>query len=398
MIVKITGNKFKNSRLFLKINDISNASRIVDFFENNNNQIVICPNSILMDPMIFKIEETGDDAYTIYTSSNTCRSNTWDFGLFTSGSTGNPKLFGFNHYQLEQTLKDYKKIYSITENSVIISTLPFHYNFTYIAGYKLSNYYKAKFLYFDNINHLINNLNFLKKKYENVVLLSNPIVMNEIYKSTDIFQGNILIDSGGAPLSKSSIKWYRNNGINLREGYGLTETYSYSHFDYEATEESLGTVGTERKCINTYIDFLDKKPIIFMESTTNAFGVELDITGELKSVINNSKISTGDLGSLDKKKRLTILGRESDNIVSGLWPKDILNLIGDILLNKCAIILTPCHNKIIIKTWEKLEKSDEIRIIDLISESTNNKNLNFIFDYSRGICHSYKLDRKIMLS
>jgi long-subunit acyl-CoA synthetase (AMP-forming) len=54
----------------------------------------------------------------------------------------------------------------------------------------------------------------------------------------------VLVDSGGAPLGITGISDFRDRGIDVREGYGLTETASLTHFDTEATAASLGTVGT----------------------------------------------------------------------------------------------------------------------------------------------------------
>ena len=51
-----------------------------------------------------------------------------------------------------------------------------------------------------------------------------------------------LAGSGSAPLPPSLIQWYRKLGLNLIEGYGMTEDFAYSHTMTE-THNDVGYVG-----------------------------------------------------------------------------------------------------------------------------------------------------------
>ena len=44
--------------------------------------------------------------------------------------------------------------------------------------------------------------------------------------------------SGSAPLPAELIRWYRKLGLNLFEGYGMTEDNSYSHHLQRAVQRS----------------------------------------------------------------------------------------------------------------------------------------------------------------
>ena len=48
--------------------------------------------------------------------------------------------------------------------------------------------------------------------------------------------------SGGSPIPKEVIEWYRRLGLELLEGYGMTENFSYSHTS-AACEVRPGYVG-----------------------------------------------------------------------------------------------------------------------------------------------------------
>lgn len=45
--------------------------------------------------------------------------------------------------------------------------------------------------------------------------------------------------SGSAPLPPDLLSWYRNLGLELLEGYGMTENFNYSHI----TKPGRGRVG-----------------------------------------------------------------------------------------------------------------------------------------------------------
>jgi hypothetical protein len=56
---------------------------------------------------------------------------------------------------------------------------------------------------------------------------------------------------------------------------------------------------------------------------------------------DHSTLLTSDLGHIDPAGRLRLLGRSDDYEVSGLWPRDTLDLIGDLLGVRCALVRHP---------------------------------------------------------
>jgi long-subunit acyl-CoA synthetase (AMP-forming) len=55
-----------------------------------------------------------------------------------------------------------------------------------------------------------------------------PIVALDALKSLGLDQV-VLASSGSAPIPSELIAWYRRLGLNLLEGYGMTEDFAYSH-------------------------------------------------------------------------------------------------------------------------------------------------------------------------
>ena len=76
-------------------------------------------------------------------------------------------------------------------------------------------------------------------------LLSIPIIKGIVAKKvlTTLGLDQVkLAGSGSAPLPPSLIQWYRKLGLNLVEGYGMTEDFAYSHTMSE-THNEVGYVG-----------------------------------------------------------------------------------------------------------------------------------------------------------
>ncbi|MEV6987461.1 AMP-binding protein [Sphaerisporangium sp. NPDC051017] len=256
----------------------------------------------------------------------------WDLAMFSSGSTtGNPRGYGFIRHQLDTVTAWYESIYQTTRDSVIITALPAAYNFTFVAGALLAARLGARLHLADTFRDVLLDAVRLAATADRVVVLANPVVLDQV--TTDMrLPGHVLIDSGGAPLSTTAITYYRSHGVDVREGYGLTETASLTHFDTEAVTTSVGTVGTAMPSVGTTITTEAGRPII--EVTTPAVGVPLDPAEPPSGPV----LRTTDLGHIDDHGRLRILGRADDYPIGGLWPRDTLDALGPVLGQRCALV------------------------------------------------------------
>jgi long-chain acyl-CoA synthetase len=115
--------------------------------------------------------------------------------------------------------------------------------------------------------------------------------------------------SGGAPLGRELAEWYADIGIQIHEGYGLTETSPVIAVNTPGAHK-LGTVGKPLANVEVQIaddgELLVRGPSIFKgywnrpEETRNAF-----VDGWFK---------TGDIGQLDSEGYLSITDRKKDLI------------------------------------------------------------------------------------
>lgn len=319
-------------------------------------------------------------------------SSDWVLGMFTSGSTGAPQLFGFSTSQINKTLDWYHSIYKVDENSLIITAMPVTYNFSFIAG--VCNMASVGGTFISANPSLVPRI--IEKegaKYDRIVILANPVLLDNFSDKIFEFKNlNLLVDSGGSPLSKNAIKIYRECGIDLREGYGLTETCSLTHFDTEAIADSIGTVG--KGLADCRVEFVRINNRDYARIFTQNLGCKLKYDGSFAEENTEGGYLTTDIVRYDKDGRLELLGRKDDACINGYWPKDTLDLVGEIIGVKCSLV-QHIEEDIVITFLKDDISIDIVAIKELIVEKIKCSEDNIkLFINDQEMLHSMKIKRK----
>jgi len=114
--------------------------------------------------------------------------------------------------------------------------------------------------------------------------------------------------SGSAPLPADLIRWYRRLGLQLFEGYGMTEDNSYSHTSNERYSEP-GYVGVAMPGVEVKLseegEVLIKSPGQF-----SGYYKQPELTAE--SFTGDGFFRTGDLGERSPEGMLKITGRAKE--------------------------------------------------------------------------------------
>ncbi len=139
-------------------------------------------------------------------------------------------------------------------------------------------------------------------------LLRIPIIRGLVRKK--ILKGLGLAEvrfagSGSAPIPGEVIAWFRLLGLELLEGYGMTENSSYSHMN-KPGHVRVGYVGSPQTGVEHKIDDSGE---ILVRSPGNMMGYykEPGLTREVLE--SNGWLHTGDMGEIDAEGRLKITGR-----------------------------------------------------------------------------------------
>lgn len=142
-------------------------------------------------------------------------------------------------------------------------------------------------------------------------LLSVPIISSlikkKIRKSLGWSNANAIV-SGAAFLPQELIEWYGKLGINILNGYGMTENCCVCSYLDSSSGEGSGSVGKPWDQVEIKIgengEILNKSPYLLKEYYKNP--------GYTNEVLIDGWFNTGDKGYLDDHGYLHITGRVKD--------------------------------------------------------------------------------------
>lgn len=111
--------------------------------------------------------------------------------------------------------------------------------------------------------------------------------------------------SGSAPIPESLLHWYGNLGLQVLEGYGMTETFNFSHLN-QPGKTRVGYVG------NTY-DGVEHRIAhdgeIQVKTPGMMMGYFKNEDANQEAMTDDGWVRTGDTGEIDDEGRLKITGR-----------------------------------------------------------------------------------------
>ena len=135
--------------------------------------------------------------------------------------------------------------------------------------------------------------------------------------------------SGSAPIPAELISWYRNLGLELLEGYGMSENFNYSHI----TKPGRGRAGYIGHPYDDVECKLSEEGEILVKSPGTMLGYykQPDLTAEVMT--EDGFLKTGDRGEIDSDGRLRITGRVKELFKTSkgkyVAPAPIENLINN---------------------------------------------------------------------
>ncbi len=287
--------------------------------------------------------------------------------LFTSGTTSKSKIVALSHKNICSNLMDISEILDVNSEDVFLSFLPLHHVFECTVGFLFALYKGAQTVFCDGIRYIPDNMKeykvsvmasvpaiyerlfkIIRKNIEQKGLLQEILEKEEIYKTStmeekkqafkiihEMLGGNIkLLISGAASLDITIEEKFRKLGINIVQGYGLTETSPVIAIGTNKFYK-LGSIGktvpsVEAKVINCNKEkvgeLVVKGPSIMLEYYDNKKAT--------KEALEDGWFHTGDLAKIDEEGYIFICGRKKSVIVlkngKNIFPEEMENLINRI--------------------------------------------------------------------
>ena len=316
-----------------------------------------------------KLVENGDKKYDKIEANP----NEMSIMLFTSGTTNEPKAVMLSQKNICTNLTDIACWVKLYPTDRLLSFLPIHHTFECTITFLYGFYSGCTVAFCDGLKYIQKNL----AEYKISIFVAVPLVLETMYKKItkaieekgktklintmskisnvllkckidlrrvffkqvlDNFGGNLrLVLYGAAPMNKDTIIGFNNLGIDLIQGYGLTETSPVisAETDKEKRPGSVGLVlpSLEAKIINPDEngegELAVKGPSVMMGYYKNE--------EENKKALKDGWFYTGDYAYIDKDGFLFITGRKKDIIVlkngKNVYPQEI-----EFLINKLPYV------------------------------------------------------------
>lgn len=258
--------------------------------------------------------------------------------IYTSGTTGNPKAIvtTFRHIGYQATHGP--KHLDYTEHDRLISYLPLAH-ITERALVQYCGLYSGSTVSFtetlETFPEDVRNANptvfisvpRLWMKFQSGILAKVPQKKLERMLKIPILSGIVkkklktqlglqnarLCASGAAPISPAVIHWFHKIGINICEGFGMSETSGVSTVNYPFRRDKIGTVGAPIE--GTYVKISEEGEILLGgDGIVSQYYKDPEKSAE---TFKDGWMHTGDRGQIDADGYLRITGRVKELFKTG---------------------------------------------------------------------------------
>ena len=289
---------------------------------------------------------------------------------FSSGTTGTPKGVMLSHGNITSNVSAVLEPFFAGEDDVFLSILPLHHMFESTGGFLIPLAAGARVHYLSSLNPRL-----LVEAMQNegiTICLMVPALARLIHKrimsnvdslsgakklvfkmlfgisgaclSMGFRVGHLLFSqvkknlgpnlryfaSGGAALDPKIARDLLIFGIEVLQGYGLTETSPVTHANPPGVPNRIGTVGPPIPGVEAQImpvegaDEGEGEILIRGSNVMQGYFENPELTAE---VLRDGWFHTGDIGRLDSDGYLTICGRSKNVIVSeagkNIYPEEV---------------------------------------------------------------------------
>jgi len=315
--------------------------------------------------------------------------------LFTSGTTGSAKGVMLSHRNLCFNLYQMCKMIYVSPDDVFLSVLPLHHAYEATCGF-LGPLYRGSTVAFSEEPRLM-----LQEIQEvrPTVMLCVPLLLETFYQricegirrhgmekevASAIRMTNLLtteklrmgarkrvftamhqslggrlrlLISGAAPLDPDVAAGLRDFGFNIRQGYGLTECSPIAALNRDElyNDASVGLATPD-----TLLDIYDMQNDGVGEIRFRGENVMLGYYGmpdETARVLRDGWFYTGDLGYMDEKGFLFIMGRKKNLIVTAdgenVFPEELEGLLA--------------HNRFVKESVVVGKKDEQTQAVSLVA-------------------------------
>lgn len=287
--------------------------------------------------------------------------------LYTSGTTDTAKAVMLSHKNISENLMNMCSMLYIDDKDIFLSILPIHHTYECTCGFLCQIYRGSTIAYCEGLRHIIKNL----KESKCTVMLGVPLVFESMYRQImnqaikskgegkikfaiglsntlrklgidirkklfkqihEALGGYIrMFISGAAGIDPQIAKGFRELGISLVQGYGLTECAPIVALNRDICYKDEAA-GLPLPNLQVEIDSPDEDGIgeIKCKGSSVMIGYYEDPEATAEVIIDGW-FYTGDSGFIDKDGFVHITGRKKNVIITGngknVFPEELETLL-----------------------------------------------------------------------
>lgn len=259
--------------------------------------------------------------------------------IYTSGTSGNPKGVTLTHANLLADAQAIAEWFGFDSETRTLCILPLFHNNGQIVTFLAPLWAGGSTVMIKGNVSLIAFWDFIDKykaNWTSVIPTILSVLLSFKRKRKDNHMKGIIC--GGALLPQSvQIQFEKVYNVPIYEGYGLTETTSFSSFNpLKTSERKIGSIGKELPVNEMLI--MDEEGNAFPDNSTgeicirgyNVFLEYCNLPERDKIAFSGGWFHSGDFGYKDKDGFFYISGRKDDLIIKGgenLYPREIENVV-----------------------------------------------------------------------
>ncbi len=265
--------------------------------------------------------------------------------IFTSGTTGKSKGVMLTQANLAENVISVD--YTTDPGTTLLSVLPIHHAYCLVMDWLKGFSLGTTVCINDSLLHMVRNMSVFKPQ----VMLMVPLMIETIDKklasvdasvpklavAAQVFGGNLkIIFTGGAHLDPFYIQKFAEYGVEVLEGYGMSECSPVISSNTEAMHKE-GSVG--KPLSNVEIGFDNGEILVKGSSVMKGYYKMPEETAE---TLRDGWLHTGDKGYIDEDGFLFINGRVKNLIIlsngENISPEEIENklaldaLVGEVIV------------------------------------------------------------------
>ncbi len=250
--------------------------------------------------------------------------------IYTSGSTGKPKGVVHNFKAMAVSCAGFQQVLKLTPEDRFLSYLPLAHVFERAAVESASMWSGCQLFFADSLETfsadikrarptLFQSVPRLWLKFQQGVFEKMPadklrtmlkipilggIIRRKVLSGLGLEHTRMAV-SGSAPIPAELIEWYNDLGLEMLEGYAMSENFAYSHLALPGRTRA-GYVGEPLPGVEAKIS---PQGEVLVKSPGSMVGYHKDPALTAACFTEDGFLKTGDRGEIDEMNRLKLTGR-----------------------------------------------------------------------------------------